>query len=242
MKLLSIVLLAFLFVSCNSDDKTTKKEGSDMTETDKTLYVMGKTLGASLVRLDLSEEETKLVVSGLSDALNKKAPKFEESAYMSLIGTYFQEKMKKVSEKEKVKGKEFVEAFKKEDGVKQTASGLAYKVLKQGTGKTPKQDSVVEVHYHGTLTDGTVFDSSVDRNKTISFGLDRVIKGWTEILQLMKEGDKVKVVIPSELAYGENGAPPKIPGGATLVFEIELIKVGEDSSPKAVQATSTRKK
>jgi len=143
-------------------------------------------------------------------------------------------------ELEKVKGKDFMEKFSKEDGVKKTASGLAYKVLKQGTGKSPKETSVVEVHYHGTLTDGTVFDSSVDRNKTISFGLDRVIKGWTEMLQLMKEGDKVKVVIPSELAYGENGAPPKIPGGATLVFEIELIKVAEDTNPKAVQ-TSVKK-
>lgn len=240
MKLLPIVLVAFLFVACNKGEKTSQKEGSEMTESDKTLYVMGKTLGASLVRLDLSEEETKLVVSGLSDALNKKEAKFEESAYMSLIGNFFQEKMKKVSEKEKVKGKDFMEKFSKEDGVKKTASGLAYKVLKQGTGKSPKETSVVEVHYHGTLTDGTVFDSSVDRNKTISFGLDRVIKGWTEMLQLMKEGDKVKVVIPSELAYGENGAPPKIPGGATLVFEIELIKVAEDTSPKAVQ-TSVKK-
>jgi len=112
-----------------------------------------------------------------------------------------------------------------EEGFQKTSSGLYYKILKEGTGEIPRPTDEVEVHYHGTLTDGTVFDSSIERNKTSVFRLDKVIKGWTEGLQLMKEGGKSKFIIPSGLAYGESGAPPKIPAGATLVFEIELIKV-----------------
>ena len=115
--------------------------------------------------------------------------------------------------------------FIKDEGATVSATGLAYKVIKEGTGATPGGEDVVEVHYHGTLADGTVFDSSVERGKTISFPLNRVIKGWTEGLQTMKEGGKTKFVIPADLAYGEAGAPPKIPGGATLVFEVELFKV-----------------
>ena len=133
--------------------------------------------------------------------------------------------MDKVAGKEKESGKAFIEKFIKAEGATVSATGLAYKVIKEGTGATPGGEDVVEVHYHGTLADGTVFDSSVERGKTISFPLNRVIKGWTEGLQTMKEGGKTKFVIPADLAYGEAGAPPKIPGGATLVFEVELFKV-----------------
>src|SRR5690606_2851473 len=103
---------------------------------------------------------------------------------------------------------------------------------KEGTGKTPKETDKVEVHYHGTLTSGEVFDSSKDRGKTIEFPLNRVIKGWTEGLQLIKEGGQIRLVIPSELAYGEQGAPPKIPGGATLKFEVELFEVNPKEEAK----------
>ena len=120
------------------------------------------------------------------------------------------------------------------DGATKTASGLAYKIEKPGTGKQPKATDTVKVHYKGTLLDGTVFDSSYDRKKEVTFPLNRVIKGWTEGLQLLKEGGKIKLVIPAALAYGDHGAPPKIPGGATLVFEIELFEV--KSAPKAAKS------
>jgi len=113
----------------------------------------------------------------------------------------------------------------KKDGVTVTASGLQYEVLTEGTGASPSASDTVEVHYEGTLTDGKKFDSSYDRGQTIEFPLNGVIPGWTEGVQLMKEGAKYRFVIPSDLAYGPRGIPGAIPGGATLVFVVELIKV-----------------
>ncbi|MBI2601843.1 MAG: FKBP-type peptidyl-prolyl cis-trans isomerase [Deltaproteobacteria bacterium] len=133
--------------------------------------------------------------------------------------------MNKSSQAEKDKGKKYVESFLKEDGVKSTTSGLAYKIVKAGSAKKPSPQDTVEVHYHGTLIDGKVFDSSVDRGEKISFPLNGVIPGWTEGLQLIGEGGEVRLVIPSELAYGDRGSPPVIPGGATLIFNVSLFRI-----------------
>ena len=124
-------------------------------------------------------------------------------------------------------GKKFLEENLKKDGIKSTASGLQYEVITEGDGAQPAATDVVEVHYHGTLLDGTVFDSSVDRGETTSFPLNRVIPGWTEGLQLMKEGGKYRFFIPYDLAYGERGAGADIKPYSTLIFEVELFKVGE---------------
>ena len=126
---------------------------------------------------------------------------------------------------EPLDGAAFLEANKSKPGVIVTESGLQYMVIKAGAGKTPTASDKVTTHYTGTLIDGTKFDSSVDRGKPSTFGVTQVIAGWTEALQLMKEGDKWKLFIPYNLAYGEAGRPPKIPRSATLIFEIELIKV-----------------
>ena len=126
-----------------------------------------------------------------------------------------------------VAGQEFLEENLKKDGIESTASGLQYEVIKEGDGAQPAATDVVEVHYHGTLLDGTVFDSSVDRGETTSFPLNRVIPGWTEGLQLMKEGGKYRFFIPYDLAYGERGAGADIKPYSTLIFEVELFKVGE---------------
>ena len=137
--------------------------------------------------------------------------------------------MQKNTDKVKKDGQAFVEKFVKSEGGTKTESGIAYKILNPGTGAKPKATDTVEVHYHGTLIDGKVFDSSVERKKKISFPLNRVIKCWTEGMQLVGVGGKIKLVCPSELAYGDQGAPPKIPGGSTLVFDVELFSIKDDA-------------
>jgi FKBP-type peptidyl-prolyl cis-trans isomerase FklB len=122
-------------------------------------------------------------------------------------------------------GEKFLAENAKKDGVKTTASGLQYKVIKSGTGESPKLTDTVKVHYHGTLIDGTVFDSSVERGEPISFPVQGVIPGWVEALQLMKVGDKWQLFIPAKLAYGAQSPSPKIGANSTLIFEVELLGI-----------------
>jgi len=220
--LMAITAGSLMLVACNSNDP---KKISLSTEEDKTFYAMGFMLGSNLQRLNLTDKEMGALYKGLAASAKNEKAEVDMNTYQQKIQTLFKERMDKVADTEKKTGIDFLEKFSKEEGSKKTESGLAYKVIKEGTGATPGPEDEVEVHYHGTLIDGTVFDSSVERGQTISFPLNRVIKGWTEGLQLMKEGGKTKFVIPSELAYGDAGAGPKIPGGATLVFEVELFKV-----------------
>lgn len=233
--ILGVVTLSFALSACNSQQVSKVQLKS---EDDKTFYAMGFMLGGNLSRLNLSDAELAALHKGVVSAAKGQKSEVDMSKYQSRIQEVFKKRMDQVAKKEKEVGTKFIENFLKEEGVQKTESGLAYKVLKEGTGATPVAEDTVEVHYHGTLIDGTVFDSSVERGKTISFPLNRVIKGWTEGLQLMKEGGKTKFVIPSELAYGENGAPPKIPGGATLIFEVELFKVTK-AGEKAKTAPKT---
>lgn len=235
---LSLSLL-FVLAACNSNDP---KKISLESEDDKTFYAMGFMLGGNLQRLTLNDKELQALYKGIVAASKNDKSEVDMAKYQNRIQEVFKARMDKVAAKEKEGGKAFLENFVTKEGATKTESGLAYKVIKEGTGATPTAEDTVEVHYHGTLTDGTVFDSSTERGKTISFPLNRVIKGWTEGLQTMKEGGKTKFVIPADLAYGEAGAPPKIPGGATLVFEVELFKVTKAEAPKAAPAAAPKKK
>lgn len=230
---LALVVGSMSLVSC---DKADPKKISLSSEEDKTFYAMGYMLGGNLSRLSLTDKEIASLYKGIAAASKGDKAEVDMGVYQAKIQEVFKARMDAVAAKEKEAGSAFVDKFVKDENATKTASGLAYKVIKEGTGATPTAEDTVEVHYHGTLTDGTVFDSSVERGKTISFPLNRVIKGWTEGLQTMKEGGKTKFVIPADLAYGENGAPPKIPGGATLVFEVELFKVIKAEAPKAAPA------
>ena len=165
----------------------------------------------------LKQEQLMQVLSALQTRMQQK------QAEMAKV----QEEQKKIaSEKNKAEGAKFLEANKAKEGVKVTASGLQYKVLKTGTGtESPKDTSTVKVHYVGTLLDGTEFDSSVKRGEPAEFPLNQVIKGWTEGVQLMHVGDKFQFFIPSELGYGDNSAGQLIGPGSTLIFEVELLEI-----------------
>ena len=237
---LSLLVSALVLSSCNSNDPKSVKLSS---EDDKTFYAMGYMLGGNLQRLNLSDKELSALYKGVAQAAKNEKSEVDMAVYQNRIQEVFKSRMDDVAKKEKEAGTAFVEKFIKDEGATKTESGLAYKVITEGTGATPTAEDTVEVHYHGTLADGTVFDSSVERGKTISFPLNRVIKGWTEGLQTMKEVGKTKFVIPSDLAYGEAGAPPKIHGGATLVFEVELFKVTKaDAKPAKAPAKAAPKK
>ncbi len=218
-----LMLTVLLALSINFGCTPSKTEIK--TEEDKTFYVVGHMFGGRLSALKLNDKEIAAIAQGLTDSAKGVKPAFDINTYQPKVQQMFRDRMSLGSQTEKDSGKKYVENFLKEEGVKQTTSGLAYKIITPGTGKAPKETDTVEVHYHGTLTNGTVFDSSVDRGQKVEFPLNRVIKGWTEGLQLIKEGGKIKLVIPSDLAYGDAGAPEKIPGGATLVFDVELFKI-----------------
>ncbi len=197
------------------------------TDDEKALYAIGVLVGKQLEVFNLSPSEFELVKRGLDDTVTGKKLAVQPEPYQQKINQLAQARMKVAAEKQKEKSKEFLDKAAKEKGAQKTASGLVYIPVKQGSGASPKETDTVKVHYTGTLTDGKVFDSSVQRGQPAEFPLNQVIKCWTEGLQKMKVGGKAKLVCPSSIAYGDEGRPPTIPGGATLVFEVELLDIAK---------------
>lgn len=187
---------------------------------DRASYAYGLMIGRNMKSEGLTPN-IDLLVRGLVDAMKGEGQLLTDQECQAAVQAVQVELTKAVA----AKNKAFLEANKKKPGVKATASGLQYKVIKSGNGPSPTKESTVKVHYHGTLIDGTVFDSSVQRNEPISFPVSGVIRGWTEALQLMKVGDKWQLFIPSELGYGERGAGAAIGPNATLIFEVELLAI-----------------
>ena len=222
-KVYLLLTVLFFTVSCSKTDADSIKLKS---EDEKTFYTLGYSWGDKLKTLNISEREFKALIKGATASVNDTKSEVDLNTYSAKINKMASLRAAAITNKEKENGKKFIADYLKEhSNAKQTSSGLVYEIMKQGTGKKPAATDKVEVHYHGTLTNGDVFDSSVARGQKISFPLNRVIKGWTEGLQLVKEGGKIKLIIPSDLAYGNAGSPPKIPGGATLIFTVELFKV-----------------
>jgi len=177
-----------------------------------------------LAPFSLSEKELALVEAGLADGVLKHEKKVDLNTFGSKLNELASARMKTAAEANKKAAQPFLEKAAAEKGAKKTASGLVYTELKAGSGDAPTAADTVKVHYTGKLTDGTVFDSSVQRGEPATFPLSAVIKCWTEGLQMMKVGGKAKLVCPSDIAYGDQGKPPIGPG-APLVFEIELLEV-----------------
>lgn len=217
--------------------KTSTSPQKIESKVDKLSYAFGYNFGRQFKSGSI-EINPDVLAKGLKDYYTGQPSSMTEDEVVQVLTEFDQEmraKMEKenapsaenqqLAQKNKAAGKAFLENNKKRSGVVELPSGLQYEVIKEGSGESPKATSTVTTHYHGTLIDGKVFDSSVERGQPAQFGVNQVIRGWTEALQLMKPGSKWKLFIPSDLAYGDRGAPPSIEPGATLIFEVELIKV-----------------
>ncbi len=217
--------------------KQTKTEGTQLKDQrDKASYSIGLQIGEGFKRQHL-DVDSDIMAAGVRDALSGK-PILSQDEVKLTMETFSKEMMEKqstlmreASAKNLAEGQKFLEEHKKEQGVQTTASGLQYKVLKEGEGEPPKLSDTVTTHYRGTLIDGTEFDSSYKRGEPATFPVSGVIKGWTEALQLMKPGAKLQLAIPPNLAYGERGAGQEIGPNSTLLFDVELLKVNPSATP-----------
>lgn len=195
-------------------------------ENDSLSYFIGASIGESLMQSNLSSLSVELLAKGLKDQLNGSCQLSQQEVQMYIQNVLLIREA--ANSKVAIKaGEDFLSANEKRPGVVKTPSGLQYEVIKMGTGEKPAAEDNVTVHYHGTLIDGTVFDSSVDRGEPASFGLNQVIPGWTEGVQLMNVGSKYKFYIPYSLGYGEQGAGGVIKPYSTLIFEVELISINK---------------
>ena len=193
----------------------------------KALYALGAMVAqrTPLASSALTEEELTEVLAGFSDAAMGKELREKVPEVMPKVDQFLRERQKERAEAEKVKGAKYLEEQAKVAGAQKTASGLIYIETQPGTGATPAPTDTVKVHYRGTLINGTEFDSSFKRGTPAEFPLSGVIKCWTEGVAKMKVGGKAKLICPSDIAYGERGAPPNIPGNSVLNFEVELIEI-----------------
>ncbi len=195
------------------------------TALDSVAYAIGLSVGGSLKAQGLSDINTKLLLKAIDETLKDQNTELSPEQANQYIGEYFQKQASIKGNANLAAGKKFLEENKKRPNVKTTASGLQYEVVKLGEGPKPADTSRVKVDYHGTLIDGTVFDSSVERGEPVEFPVGGVIKGWTEALQLMPVGSKFRLYIPADLAYGERAAGPKIGPNSTLIFDVELLEI-----------------
>lgn len=208
--------------------------GPDLTtDEQKTLYTLGLLVSRSLGNFSLSEAELELVKAGLTDGALQREQKVDPQQFIPKVQELQKTRVAAVTAAEQKAGEAFLAKAAAAPGATKTESGLVINTITPGTGPSPKAEDTVTVHYHGTLADGTVFDSSVQRGEPATFPLQGVIKCWTEGVQRMQVGGKSRVVCPPAIAYGDRGAPPRIKPGATLAFEIELLEiVPQDAKPK----------
>ncbi|MBK7950772.1 MAG: FKBP-type peptidyl-prolyl cis-trans isomerase [Deltaproteobacteria bacterium] len=219
-------LIALIGLSLALASAAGAQTGAPKTDDEKAFYAIGTALAGNLQQFKpISDRELELVVQGLRDVVGDKVLAVEQQEGGNLIRTMMQARQEKSAQLEASAATAFLTAEAAKSGAKKTASGLIITQLKPGNGATPAATDKVRVHYHGTLRDGTVFDSSVDRGQPAEFALNRVIPCWTEGVALMKVGGKARLVCPASIAYGNRGAPPRIMPGAALAFEVELLEI-----------------
>ena len=192
---------------------------------DKISYAIGLSMGQNLMGSGVTSLDYADLAAGIKDVLEKNQPQISYQEAQQVLGKFFSELEQKIAGEAKAAGEAFLAENAKREGVNVTESGLQYEVLEATIGQKPKATDKVRVHYEGTLIDGTVFDSSYKRGESITFGLNQVIAGWTEGLQLMSIGSKYKLYLPYQLAYGERGAGANIPPYAALIFTVELLGI-----------------
>ena len=225
--------IAVLCVLLMADQGVAAEKAQLKTRKDKTSYMIGYDIGNNLKRQGI-DVDSKVLSRGLADALGGTKSLLTDEEVQEVTAELRadlmarqQARSRALAEKNKQEGEVFLAANAKKEGVKTTASGLQYKVITEGKGKQPKATDTVEVHYRGTLLNGTEFDSSYKRNQPATFVLSQVIPGWTEGLQMMSEGSKWQLFIPPNLAYGEHGMGSAIGPNSTLIFEVELLSIEE---------------
>ncbi|MDT4849608.1 FKBP-type 22 kDa peptidyl-prolyl cis-trans isomerase [compost metagenome] len=219
----AVALVGLVLAGCDSQTSVELE-----TPAQKASYGIGLNMGKSLAQEGMDDLDSKAVAQGIEDAIGKKEQRLKDDELVeafAFLQKRAEERMVALNEESAKAGKKFLEENGKREGVTTTASGLQYEVLKKAEGVQPKATDVVTVHYEGKLTDGSVFDSSVERGSPIDLPVSGVIPGWVEGLQLMHVGEKYKLYIPSELAYGEQSPSPAIPANSVLVFELELLSI-----------------
>jgi FKBP-type peptidyl-prolyl cis-trans isomerase len=224
-KTISLAVIASLMLaSCEGTKKSENLPGISQGLVDSVSYAVGASLGSMVKQTDFGTLNMKELNAALEDVMNDKNPKIDMGLANEIITKYLTKRQEAVIVKSAEEAAKFFEENKQKEGVVVLESGLQYKVLAEGNGITPAPEDTIEVHYKGTLIDGTQFDSSYDRNETATLALNNFIPGWVEGMQKVSEGGKIELYIPAELAYG-NQQMGAIKPGSTLIFEVELIKI-----------------
>lgn len=235
----NLFILAFsclALASCAEAGQQTPK-----TEEDKTLYALGVMLSRQIQPFSFSAKEMEMVKAGLTDGVQDKASLKDQDleAYLPKLQELQKARAAAAAGKEKVAGAAYLAKAAGEKDATKTASGLVIRTLTAGTGASPAAADQVKVHYEGKFVSGKVFDSSIERKEPVTFPLTGVIPCWTEAVQMMKVGGKAQIICPPELAYGDEGRPPQMPGGATLVFEVQLLDIVKADAPPPAPASTT---
>lgn len=234
-RFLMVVAMGSMFTACGRMGGGSGGGAATAPKTDdeKVFYALGLDIAKNVDVFSMSPAELEYVKLGLSDGVTKQKAKVELDTIRPKIFEMARKRQDARSAGEKQRGKDIVDKAAKEAGAERLPSGMVVKMLRPGTGDSPAETDTVKVNYEGRLADGTVFDSSYKRNQPASFPLRGVVKCWTEGMQKMKVGSKAQLTCPSEMAYGDQGRPPSIPGGATLIFDIELLEVTHPAPPAA---------